>query len=393
MVGRLHRTIFRRSLFRGWLGLLLGLGLLVAGMTLLTPESAQSNSSIEELQRQQQQIDQQRSQVLKERDRLKKLETAAQGHLKGLQKTIKVTSSQIKISQTRLEQATRKLRNLEAALAKAEKALDQKHFATVARLRFLQRQQIDKGWAVLLQSENLTEFLDRRRQLKLVYQADRQMLEDLKDETERIDRQRNQVERQKNEIALLTQELQAQKSEFEAQADTQKSLITRLNTDRRALEAAEAQLQRDSENIAGLIRQRSAQGGIALRGTGQMVYPSAGPITSGFGWRTHPILGYQRFHAGVDFGADYGTPIHAADQGTVIFSGWYGGYGNAVIIDHGGGLTTLYGHCSELYVAEGETVQRGQPIAAIGSTGLSTGPHLHFEVRQNGEPVDPIAYL
>jgi murein DD-endopeptidase MepM/ murein hydrolase activator NlpD len=124
-----------------------------------------------------------------------------------------------------------------------------------------------------------------------------------------------------------------------------------------------------------------------------MVYPCAGEITSGFGWRTHPILGYQRFHAGVDFGADYGTVIYAADSGTVIFAGWYGGYGNAVIIDHGGGITTLYGHSSELYVAEGQTVQRGQAIAAVGSTGLSTGPHLHFEVRENGEPVDPMAYL
>ena len=124
-----------------------------------------------------------------------------------------------------------------------------------------------------------------------------------------------------------------------------------------------------------------------------MVYPCAGEITSSFGWRTHPILGYQRFHSGVDFGADYGTTIHAADSGTVIFSGWYGGYGNAVILDHGNGISSLYGHTSELYVSEGQTVQRGQSIAAVGSTGLSTGPHLHFEVRQDGDPVDPMAYL
>ncbi len=107
----------------------------------------------------------------------------------------------------------------------------------------------------------------------------------------------------------------------------------------------------------------------------------------------HPILGYERFHSGIDIGADYGTVIHAADSGTVIFAGWYGGYGNAIIIDHGGGITSLYGHTSELYVSEGQQVQRGQTIAAVGSTGFSTGPHLHFEVRANGEPVDPSAYL
>ncbi|MBE9013859.1 M23 family metallopeptidase, partial [Pseudanabaenaceae cyanobacterium LEGE 13415] len=89
----------------------------------------------------------------------------------------------------------------------------------------------------------------------------------------------------------------------------------------------------------------------------------------------------------------FGHPILAADRGTVIFAGWYGGYGNSVILDHGNGITTMYAHAQELYVSEGETVERGKTIAATGSTGLSTGPHLHFEVRENGEPVDPMNYL
>ena len=121
-----------------------------------------------------------------------------------------------------------------------------------------------------------------------------------------------------------------------------------------------------------------------LYGTGRMSQPSYGPITSNFGWRQHPILGTGRFHSGTDFGAEHGSPINAADSGTVYFCGLVnGGYGNAVIIDHGNGLTTLYGHASELYVVEGQGVQQGQAIAAVGSTGLSTGPHLHFEVRKN----------
>jgi murein DD-endopeptidase MepM/ murein hydrolase activator NlpD len=184
-----------------------------------------------------------------------------------------------------------------------------------------------------------------------------------------------------------------QKAEYEAQATSQQDMIGRLHTDRRALEAAEVQLAKDSSTIATLIQQRSGRTGVIRRGNGRMVYPCAGEITSNFGFRMHPILGYMKFHAGMDFGADYGSAIFAAESGTVIFAGWYGGYGNAVILDHGGSITTLYGHTSELYVEEGQTVQRGQPIAAVGSTGLSTGPHLHFEVRENGEPVDPIAYL
>lgn len=357
---------------------------------------AETTGSLEDLQNQQKQLDQQRSQVSREHDRLKNLEKAAQGNLNGLQRTIKVTGGQIKVSQAQLQAATQQLRDLEVALVTAEKTYRQKQFSTVARLRFLQRQPVDRGWAVLLQSQDLNEFLDRRHQLKRIYEADRQILTSLKTQAERIDQQRDQVEQKKNEIALMTQQLQAQKSEFEAQASTQQGLIGRLKTDRKALEAAETQLARDSENITALIQQRIAQqrgSSIALRGTGQMVYPTEGPITSGFGWRMHPILGYERFHSGIDFGVDYGTVIRAADSGRVIFAGWYGGYGNAVIIDHGNGLTTLYGHTSELYVSEGQAVQRGQAIAASGSTGLSTGPHLHFEVRRNGEPVDPMAFL
>jgi murein DD-endopeptidase MepM/ murein hydrolase activator NlpD len=128
-------------------------------------------------------------------------------------------------------------------------------------------------------------------------------------------------------------------------------------------------------------------------GTGQLIPPSDASISSNFGWRVHPILGDSRFHSGIDFGDDYGSTIRAADNGVVIFAGWYGGYGNAVIINHGEGITTLYAHLSKIDVSEGQKVQVGEAIAAVGSTGLSTGPHLHFEVRKDGEPVDPMDYL
>lgn len=394
-----RRQLFGLGLAVLCVGIVLWMALLWTGHTdpaaaqvSLRSEQVAQAQSVEELQRYQQRLEQQRSQILKERDRVKNLQKSAEGDLKGLQKTIKATANQIKNSETQLQKATQRLRALEVTLVKAEQAYQQKQFATVARLRFLQRQQMERGWAVLLQSQNLNEFLDRRRQLKLIYATDREMLAGLKQETDRIDQQRHQVEQKKNEIALLSQQLLAQKSDIEAEAESQKGLVARLNTDNKALEAAEAQLAKDSQSVTRLIRQR-IPGGIAYRGTGQMLFPSLGEITSVFGWRTHPILGYQRFHAGLDIGADHGTLIHASDSGTVILAGWYGGYGNTVIIDHGGGITSLYAHASELYVYEGQTLQRGQAIAAVGSTGLSTGPHLHFEVRENGEPIDPMVYL
>lgn len=385
--------VAKLNLLSRWLAGFFCLLLLLLGIVTTSPPSSAQNTSVKDLQQRQQKIDQQRSQISKEHDRLKNLEKAAQGNLQGLRQGIKATASQIKASETQLQTATTQLRSLEVSLVKAEQLYRQKQFSTVARLRFLQRQQLDRGWAVLLQSQNLNDFLDRRHQLKQLYKADQQLLSSFKQDTDRIDEQRNQVEEQKNQIALLKQQLLAQKSEFEAQASSQQTMIERLRSDRRALEVAETQLLQDSRNIGLLIQQRVGSGGIAFRGTGQMIVPCLGEITSGFGWRTHPILGYQRFHSGLDFGADYGVTINAADSGTVIFAGWYGGYGNAVIIDHGGGITTLYGHTSEIYVSEGQTVQRGQAIAAVGSTGLSTGPHLHFEVRLSGDPVDPARYL
>ncbi|NJO72942.1 MAG: peptidoglycan DD-metalloendopeptidase family protein [Leptolyngbyaceae cyanobacterium RM1_406_9] len=349
--------------------------------------------SIESLQQQRQQIEQERDDIQRERDRLQNLEQSAQDRLGGLQNTIRATAAQIQQNEAQIRSATENLKKLQAELAIAEKGFQAKQVGTVARLRFLQRQQGGQGWAVLLQSNNLNEFLDRRRQLKLVYQADRKILANLQAQFNDLNQRKRTIERQKNDIALMTQQLLAQKAQFEAQAKIQQDLIGRLRQDRNALEEAESQLERDSATIAVMIRQRLSIPGPVIRGTGQFIYPLVGIVTSNFGWRIHPILGYRRFHAGVDFGASHGSTIQAADAGVVIFSGWYGGYGNAVVISHGGSLTTLYAHASELYVSQGQTVQQGQAIAAVGSTGFSTGPHLHFEVRQNGEPVNPLEFL
>lgn len=384
--------------------LALGLSLLLILFLSLSGLAQAPPASVENLQQWQQKLKQDRAGVSQQHQQLQRIQGAAQNRLKGLQQNIQVAAAQIQANQDQIAAAAAGLQQLEADLASARKNYQQKQSAAAGRLRFLQRQRLKGGWAALLQSQTLGEFLDRRYQLKLVYQADQRSLVSLKAAADKIDTQKGQVEFQKNEISLLTQQLSAQKAEYELQAQVQAKLVERLNSDRQALEAADTRLAKDSQNISLLIQQRLLQrqqsllqrhgaNTIVVYGTGRMSFPSNGPITSSFGWRLHPVLGYNRFHSGMDFGAAYGSLIRAADRGTVIFAGWYGGYGNAVVIDHGNGVTTLYGHSSELYVAEGQTVQRGQAIAAVGSTGLSTGPHLHFEVRHHGEPIDPLAYL
>jgi murein DD-endopeptidase MepM/ murein hydrolase activator NlpD len=365
----------------------------------VSADPSPSPTSTDTLRQMQEQIDQQRSNLSKERDRLSNIEQAAQGQIKGIELNIQSTETAYKDYDFQLQLANKRLKELQVDLTVAQQTYSQKQAATIARLRFLQRQQlVGFGWDVLLKSQNLNELLDRRHQIKLVYRADRKILLSLKAESDRIKQQKVEIEAQKNQISLLTQQLLAQKAQYQAQLAAQQQLIERLNTDKQALEAAQAQLAVDSRNIGILIRRQVAAANKArfpntVFGTGQLVYPCDAEITSGFGWRIHPILGYSRFHSGIDFGASYGSTIRAADSGSVIFAGWYGGYGYAVIIDHGNGISTLYGHTSKLYVAEGQPVQPGDAIAAVGSTGLSTGPHLHFEVRKDGEPVDPLTYF
>ncbi|WP_414513099.1 murein hydrolase activator EnvC family protein [Nostoc sp. PCC 9305] len=367
----------------------------------LIPAHATSTGTIDTLRQQQQQMNQQRQGVVGERDRLNNLQQEAQKHLTGLKQNLQTTDSYLLESESRLQLATQRLQQLETDLDVAERSYQERQIATVARLRYLQRSPAFAGWAVLLESENISDFFSRRHQLKLVFQADQKILAKLNTQANSIDKQKTEVEQQKNEIGLIREQLLAQKADYQTQSQSQSELIQRLNSDRLALEAAQNQLERESKNLEVLIQQKvaEAQGktnsrtNIIIRGTGVMAYPSDASTSSPFGWRIHPILGYRRFHAGLDFAASYGSKIRAADSGRVIFAGWYGGYGRAVIIDHGNGITTLYGHTSELYVSEGQAVERGQAIAAVGSTGLSTGPHLHFEVRRNGTPVDPTNYL
>ncbi|WP_414565267.1 MULTISPECIES: murein hydrolase activator EnvC family protein [unclassified Anabaena] len=365
------------------------------------PVSATTAPSVDILRQQQQQIKQEREKTIQQRDRLTNLQEAAEQRLTGINQNLQTTNSHIQDSELQLQQATENLQQLEADLVVAENSYAERQAATVARLRYLQRSPASQGWAVLLQSQNISDFISRRRQLKLVYQADQKILAKLNEQANEIQQQKMAVEQQKNEIALIRQQLLAQKTDYQTQAESQSELIERLNSDRLALETAQNQLDRDSQNLEVLIQQKVAAAqakansrtNILIRGTGILIYPSDARTSSAFGWRTHPILGYRRFHSGLDFAASHGSRIRAADSGTVIFAGWYGGYGRTVIIDHGKGMTTLYAHASELFVNDGQTVERGQAIAAVGSTGLSTGPHLHFEVRRHGSPINPADFL
>jgi murein DD-endopeptidase MepM/ murein hydrolase activator NlpD len=199
------------------------------------------------------------------------------------------------------------------------------------------------------------------------------------------------VRRHTERIAAMKARQESLLEQIDLEIEYTAEALDDLNSARERYEEAVAQLEAESAQIQGLI-QGSGSTGAGNYG-GELFWPTNGPIVSGFGYRTHPVYGTTRFHSGVDIDGACGQAIFAAEDGTVLSAGYNGGYGNATVVDHGDGLSTLYGHQSSIGVSSGQKVSRGQQIGLVGTTGLSTGCHLHFEVRINGEPVDPVPYL
>ena len=194
-----------------------------------------------------------------------------------------------------------------------------------------------------------------------------------------------------DEAQKLQQLAAQQQAARDAAANAEAQENAAVGTLRSQQQQLESDLQAESDRIGQLARDG---GGGAPMGNGTFIAPVNAPITSPFGYRTDPVTGAQAFHAGLDYGASCGTPIRAAGTGVVISAGFNsGGYGNMTLINHGGGMSTLYGHQSSIIVSAGQNVSQGQVIGYVGSTGKSTGCHLHFEVRVNGNPVDPRGYL
>ena len=190
--------------------------------------------------------------------------------------------------------------------------------------------------------------------------------------------------------------MNSQQKDIQRAIQENRNMINRLKTDRAAYERSERELERQSANLQSMISRGYSHSTVKISSSGFMK-PIAGRITSPFGWRVHPIFKSRTFHSGVDIGGPNMGSIRASNSGRVIYAGWYGGYGKVVIIDHGSvnghPTTTLYAHMSVTKVSKGQAVTKGQVIGLEGTTGYSTGPHCHFEVRINGKPNNPLNYI
>ena len=255
--------------------------------------------------------------------------------------------------------------------------------------------------SVLLSSSSFSAFLDGVDYIKLVATRDRQIADAVRSSRDEVavalahtNAARRDMLRQAKIFAVRVHQARDLRDQLLANQGALLDAQSRKKADLASLSAEEQadageidSLQQVSAELAAKIQAAQSHSNVQPTGSGQLSWPVSAPITSPFGWR------WGRMHEGVDLGAAYGTSIAAAAAGAVIYAGWLGGYGNLTVIDHGGGLATAYGHQSRIAVSVGQQVARGEIIGYVGSTGHSTGPHLHFEVRVNGQAVDPLGYL
>lgn len=316
--------------------------------------------------------------------------------LRQIQEELRVATAEYKEVKGQLDSVEDKISDNTELLQKTEADLKVKNKKLQQRVRDIYINGQISYVDVLFGAKDFADLMTRMDVLKRIIKHDYDLIMKVKEEKATVENTRAQLEKDKAEAEVLVADAQAKKAKVEDKESEQQVLLDQAIYDRDTSERMYEEIMAASQEVANMIRrsQMSSAGySGAPAGAGGMIWPISGPITSEFGWRTHPIFGTARFHSGLDIGGDYGMPIYAAAGGTVIYAGWISGYGNAVIIDHGGGVTTLYGHNDSLNVSEGENVAQGQVIAMCGSTGNSTGPHCHFEVRENGEPVSPYGYL
>jgi murein DD-endopeptidase MepM/ murein hydrolase activator NlpD len=309
---------------------------------------------------------------------------------------ISTAQSLLNEKQTAYTQAQAQVQAAQQELAKKQQELDERRTALGKRARGIYESGQINYFELLFQSTDLSDFISRMEYFNKLVSNDRKLLTDIRDQKEKISQQTEQLKSRRD----LAGQLQIQAAKASADLDEKKAQQkTALEQNQKALQVSYDEVERlQSESNALNDKIRKLQAAQAGRNSGDgtiSTWPLPGnyEISDPFGWRTHPITHKQSLHTGTDIEAPMGKEIHAAGAGVVIMAGWNEAYGNMVIIDHGNGISSLYGHQSKLNVTEGQSVKAGQVIGYVGSTGWSTGPHLHFEVRVGGNPTDPLRFF
>ena len=327
--------------------------------------------------------------------RLKRLETIETNKLYKNQQRLETATKNLNTSKKQYKSAETQLQEAEKNLSQTMSEYSATEFQSRNRIRQIFKKQRKGMFQLLLATTDINTFLDRIYYQNIITKNDKKKMAYLKEKSRRIAILRNQIEKQKTIIAYSIKNINAQQQYIQGAISQNESSIQRYRTNRAYYEKAERELAKQSEALSRMINKNTK--GSTVKVVSGFMKPIAGPITSPFGYRTHPIFKRTIYHSGIDIGGINGGKIRAANSGKVLYSGWYGGYGKVVILDHGlingQPTTTLYAHMSNYVVSAGQNVLKGQVIGYEGSTGYSTGPHCHFEVRVNGRPQNPLNYI
>ena len=340
----------------------------------------------EELRRVQRQLGTERQRLQQTRRRERRM----LDQVKRLDRQLDVTEDRLARLGGSLRGARMRSEAAAAALARAEMALARRRSLLAGRLRDIHRYGRAGYLDVVLGAASFPEFVARARMVRAIVRSDARMIDAYTTDRDRTAALREDLIVEQQRLQALLEETEERRLQLADQATAKREALQAVVRERTASERAIRDLEEDSVALEALIQSMQSRASAGpRRSLSAFLLPLRGPVTSRFGFRRHPIFRLRQFHQGVDIAAPRGSRVLAAFDGKVLFAGWYGGYGKLVILDHGGGTSTLYGHLSAILVKPGQVVARGQLIGNVGSTGYTTGPHLHYEVRQNGRPIEP----
>lgn len=329
-------------------------------------------------------------------NQLQRLENVEKNKLYKNQKKLETTSSSLQVSKNQYSSVESQLAQLERDYAASSAEFNALDAQMKNRIRQVFKSQRTGMFELILSAKDFNSFMDMVYYERLIINKDYHRMVMVKQKAQKIAQMKKDIEDKKRYLAHSIRNINSQQKDIQRAIAQNQNMINKLKTDRRYYEKTERELARQSDNLQTMLSKKGQDSSVKVTSAGFMK-PIRGGITSPFGWRTHPIFHSRTFHSGVDIGGpNYGN-IVASNSGKVIYSGWYGGYGKVVILDHGvvngHAMTTLYAHMSTIKVNQGQYVQKGQVIGLEGTTGYSTGPHCHFEVRINGKPNNPLNYI
>ncbi|QUL97957.1 MAG: peptidoglycan DD-metalloendopeptidase family protein [Candidatus Fermentithermobacillus carboniphilus] len=353
-------------------------------------EAGVLDDKLKELEQMQKDIDNYRNQI----ESKKRTEQSITKELEKLEMQLTLSEKELSYIRARIQYLTDRVQETKTEIAAIEAKLESQKKAFNERLVAMYKAGSISYLEVLLDSKSLSDFMARLYYLREIAQQDARLIEEYNAAHKDLLDKKAALEKDLQDLSASKREEEQKRAVLASRSQDRERYLAQVQADRKKLEQALDEMERESKALEKIIQELQAQGHRPEKASLSMIRPvSGGWISSYYGNRLHPILNYYRWHSGIDIAVDAGTPIKAAEDGTVIFAGMNGGYGNCVILDHGGGISTLYAHASRILVTKGQEVSKGQTIALVGSTGLSTGPHLHFEVRVNGQTQDPLKWI